>query len=65
MNQKTLSEKKCIGVDESFYWGDDVKVDLLRFKEALIINASEKRRIIEVDNAIALMEVIFGEELIK
>ena len=45
------------------YWETDVKEKMNEYKAALLNNSSEKRKIIEVDKAIAILNEILGDKL--
>ena len=63
-NKLNLSQKLYVDKNGKQYaYADDIKKFIKIYKKSLDVNASEKRKIIEVGKAKALLRFLAGEEL--
>ncbi len=66
MTKLNLSQKLYVDKNGKQYaYADDIKKFIKIYEKSLDVNASEKRKIIEVDKAKALLRFLVGGELSK
>lgn len=63
MTKLNLSQKLFIQNGKKYAYADDIQKFIKIYEKSLDVNASEKRKIIEVGKAKALLRFLAGEEL--